>query len=218
MCSAAHGWMGLGRIVYAVSSAQLGEWLAEWGVPPAPVRPLPVQEVAPGVPVDGPAPELAEEMRALHLEIQRRRGYGVMRVLLALGGNAMTNAEGRARPEDQIAAAGVAMEAVAELLQHDVEVVITHGNGPQVGNLLVKNEIAAAVVPPVPLDWCGAQTQATLGFVLMDALESALAAAQDRAAYGGGRDPHPGRPLRPRVQAADQADRAVPAGGAGRAC
>ena len=39
--------------------------------------------------------------------------------------------------------------------------VITHGNGPQVGNLLVKNEIAASVVPPVPLDWCGAQTQAT---------------------------------------------------------
>src|SRR4051812_22798125 len=98
-----------------------------------------------------------------------------MRVLLALGGNAMTNADGRARPEDQIAAAGVAMAAVADLLQHDVEVVITHGNGPQVGNLLVKNELAAAVVPPVPLDWCGAQTQATLGFVLMDALDAALA-------------------------------------------
>ena len=97
-----------------------------------------------------------------------------MRVLLALGGNAMTNAEGRARPEDQIAAAQVAMEAVAELLAHDVEVVITHGNGPQVGNLLVKNELAAAVVPPVPLDWCGAQTQATLGFILMDALDASL--------------------------------------------
>jgi carbamate kinase len=68
------------------------------------------------------------------------------------------------------------MAAVAELLAHDVEVVITHGNGPQVGNLLVKNELAAAVVPPVPLDWCGAQTQATLGFVLMDAFEAALAA------------------------------------------
>jgi carbamate kinase len=95
--------------------------------------------------------------------------------MLALGGNAMTSADGRARPEDQIAAAEVAMDAVAELLAHDVEVVITHGNGPQVGNLLVKNELAAAVVPPVPLDWCGAQTQATLGFVLMDALDAALA-------------------------------------------
>src|SRR3954449_9270596 len=99
-----------------------------------------------------------------------------MRVLLALGGNAMTNADGRARPEDQIAAAVVAMDAVAGLLERDVEIVITHGNGPQVGNLLVKNELAAAVVPPVPLDWCGAQTQATLGFVLMDALEAAAAA------------------------------------------
>jgi carbamate kinase len=98
-----------------------------------------------------------------------------MRVLLALGGNAMTNADGRARPEDQIAAAEVAMESVAELLEHEAEVVLTHGNGPQVGNLLVKNELAAAVVPPVPLDWCGAQTQATLGFVLMNALEAALA-------------------------------------------
>ena len=98
-----------------------------------------------------------------------------MRVLLALGGNAMTNADGRARPEDQIAAAGVAMAAVAGLLEHDHEVVITHGNGPQVGNLLVKNELAAGVVPPVPLDWCGAQTQATLGFVLTNALDAALA-------------------------------------------
>ena len=97
-----------------------------------------------------------------------------MRVLLALGGNAMTGPDGRARPEDQIAAARVAMESVAELVGRDVEVVLTHGNGPQVGNLLVKNEIAAPVVPPVPLDWCGAQTQATLGFVLMNALDDAL--------------------------------------------
>ena len=99
-----------------------------------------------------------------------------MRVLLALGGNAMTSPDGRARPEDQIAAAAVAMAEVAELVAQDVEVVITHGNGPQVGNLLVKNELAAAVVPPVPLDWCGAQTQATLGFILMNALDARLAA------------------------------------------
>jgi carbamate kinase len=98
-----------------------------------------------------------------------------MKVLLALGGNAMTNPDGRARPEDQIAAAEVAMEAVAGLVAEGVDVVVTHGNGPQVGNLLVKNELAAAVVPPVPLDWCGAQTQATLGFVLMDALDASLA-------------------------------------------
>jgi carbamate kinase len=99
-----------------------------------------------------------------------------MRVLLALGGNAMTNAEGRARPEDQIAAATVAAQAVGDLIAEGFDVVITHGNGPQVGNLLVKNELAASVVPPVPLDWCGAQTQATLGFVLMNALDAELAA------------------------------------------
>lgn len=93
------------------------------------------------------------------------------RVLLALGGNAMTSADGKARPEDQIAAAGVAMAAVAELLAVGTEVVITHGNGPQVGNLLVKNELSANVVPPVPLDWCGAQTQGTLGMILMNALD-----------------------------------------------
>ncbi len=97
-----------------------------------------------------------------------------MRVLLALGGNAMTSADGRARVEDQQAAAAVAMRAVAELIGTGVDVVVTHGNGPQVGNLLVKNEIAATVVPPVPLDWCGAQTQATLGFTLMNALDSEL--------------------------------------------
>jgi hypothetical protein len=58
--------MRLGRIVYAVSSAQLSAWLAEWGVTPAPVRPLAIQDVAPGVPVEGPAPELADEMKGLH--------------------------------------------------------------------------------------------------------------------------------------------------------
>ena len=69
MCSAAHAWVGLGRIVYAVSTAQLVGWLAEWGVAPGPVRPLAVNEVAPGVPVDGPAPELVDEIRALHARL-----------------------------------------------------------------------------------------------------------------------------------------------------
>ncbi len=101
-----------------------------------------------------------------------------MRVLIALGGNAMTAADGRARVEDQQAAAVVAMRSVADLIEGGADVVLTHGNGPQVGNLLVKNELAAAVVPPVPLDWCGAQTQATLGFTLMNALENELAASR----------------------------------------
>ena len=97
-----------------------------------------------------------------------------MRVLVALGGNAMTNPDGRAREDDQIEAATAAMEAVAGLVAQQVEVAITHGNGPQVGNLLVKNELSAEVVPPVTLDWCGAQTQGTLGLILMNTLETAL--------------------------------------------
>jgi carbamate kinase len=97
-----------------------------------------------------------------------------MRVLVALGGNALSSPDGRARPEDQIAAAGRAAEGLADLVAAGHELVVTHGNGPQVGNLLVKNELAAAVVPPVPLDWCVAQTQATIGVILSNALERAL--------------------------------------------
>ncbi|WP_067135732.1 nucleoside deaminase [Microtetraspora malaysiensis] len=66
MCAAAHGWVGLGRIVYVASSAQLVSWLAELGVPAAPVRALPIREVAPGVVVEGPVPELEERVHDLH--------------------------------------------------------------------------------------------------------------------------------------------------------
>ncbi|MQA02200.1 MAG: carbamate kinase [Streptosporangiales bacterium] len=97
-----------------------------------------------------------------------------MRVLIALGGNAMTAPDGSARPDDQIAAVTGAMEHVADLVVAGHEVALTHGNGPQVGNILVKNELAADVVPPVPLDWCGAQTQGTIGFILLDALQRAF--------------------------------------------
>lgn len=97
-----------------------------------------------------------------------------VRVLIALGGNAMTSADGSARPQDQIAAISQAMEPVADLVAAGHEIVLTHGNGPQVGNLLVQNELAATVVPPMPLDWCGAQTQAQIGFVMLNALERTL--------------------------------------------
>ncbi|MBV9821253.1 MAG: carbamate kinase [Actinobacteria bacterium] len=98
-----------------------------------------------------------------------------MRVVIAVGGNAMTAADGSARPADQQAAIETAVEPVADLIAAGHQVVLTHGNGPQVGNLLVKNELAAAVVPPVPLDWCGAQTQATVGLLILNALDRALA-------------------------------------------
>ncbi|QNJ90757.1 nucleoside deaminase [Mycolicibacterium fluoranthenivorans] len=66
MCAAAHAWVGLGRIVYAASAAQLSRWCTEWGAPPSPVAPLPITTVAPGIVTDGPADELTGRMRALY--------------------------------------------------------------------------------------------------------------------------------------------------------
>ncbi len=68
MCAAAHGWVGLGRIVYAASSQQLVLWSRELGAPPAPVRSLTIREVVPGLEVDGPSEELALLVRELVLQ------------------------------------------------------------------------------------------------------------------------------------------------------
>lgn len=73
MCAAATGWVGIGRVVYAVSTEQYVGWLRGWGVGPAPVAALPVSAVAPGVQVDGPAEELADEVRELHRRLQAQR-------------------------------------------------------------------------------------------------------------------------------------------------
>ena len=69
MCAAAHGWVGLGRIVYASSSEQLSAWLAALGVPPGRVRPLSIAEVIRDTVVDGPEEELAEQVRLLHVKL-----------------------------------------------------------------------------------------------------------------------------------------------------
>lgn len=66
MCSASHGWVRLGRIVYAASGQQLAAWMSEWGAQASPVAALPVTVVVPDAVVDGPAPELEDEIRALH--------------------------------------------------------------------------------------------------------------------------------------------------------
>src|SRR5580704_7620077 len=66
MCAAAHGWVGLGRIVYATSSQQLGGWLAGLGVSPARVLPLAITLVVPDLAVAGPVPDLVEQVHDLH--------------------------------------------------------------------------------------------------------------------------------------------------------
>lgn len=65
MCAAAHGWVGLGRIVYVASSAQISAWRQELGAVPSPVRALPIRDVVPGIEVVGPIPELVDDVREL---------------------------------------------------------------------------------------------------------------------------------------------------------
>ena len=73
MCSAAHAWAGLGRIVYISSSKQLGEWMAEMGVEStSPINSLSIQEVAPNVPVEGPVAGLDEQVKALQRRAQQK--------------------------------------------------------------------------------------------------------------------------------------------------
>lgn len=72
MCAAAHAWVGLGRIVYVSSSAQLVSWLKEFNAPLAPVAALPIQEIAPNVKVEGPDTELSVQVYKLHKEYYQR--------------------------------------------------------------------------------------------------------------------------------------------------
>ncbi len=76
MCSAAHAWVGLRRIVYATSSEQLTQWRAALGAPASAVNPLPVNVIAPHVVVEGPAPELADRVHALHRRVAARHTSG----------------------------------------------------------------------------------------------------------------------------------------------
>ncbi|MFH9618367.1 nucleoside deaminase [Streptomyces pratensis] len=72
MCAAAHGWAGLGRIVYAHAGAQLAQWLTELDVAPPPVRPLGIQEIVPGIEVQGPIPAFADRLRSMHRTFHTR--------------------------------------------------------------------------------------------------------------------------------------------------
>jgi len=66
MCAAAHGWVGLGRIVYASSSEQLEQWLEAMGGAPPPGRPLPIQAIVPEAEGEGPEPAFADRIHGLH--------------------------------------------------------------------------------------------------------------------------------------------------------
>ena len=66
MCAAAHAWVGLGKIVFASSTAQLDRWMAEFQRAPTPIAPLRIKDVAPAIETEGPFPEFADVLRELH--------------------------------------------------------------------------------------------------------------------------------------------------------
>lgn len=92
------------------------------------------------------------------------------RVVIALGGNALLRRGEEDTPANLTKAARLAAERIADIAASGWEVVVTHGNGPQVGRILLQQEAAAALVHPMPLDVCGAQSQGQIGYVLQAAI------------------------------------------------
>lgn len=74
MCSAAHGWAGLGDIVYLSSASQLHEWMKETGAPSPPIRFYPIQDILPGISVKGPAKgPLLDKIKTLQIAYHKKR-------------------------------------------------------------------------------------------------------------------------------------------------
>ncbi len=96
------------------------------------------------------------------------------RIVIALGGNALKLPQQKGSFEEQFANVRAASHHILEFIQHGFEVVITHGNGPQVGNLLVQQEAGSSQVPAQPLEICSAMTQGQLGYMLQQALMNEL--------------------------------------------
>jgi carbamate kinase len=88
------------------------------------------------------------------------------RVVVALGGNALLRRGADDTFEEMYAAARTAAERIADIAAAGWEVVVTHGNGPQVGRILLQQEAARDAVHPMPLDVCGAQSQGQIGYLL----------------------------------------------------
>ena len=94
--------------------------------------------------------------------------------VIALGGNSIIRAKQKGSAEEQYENLQRTVEQLLDLLSGDNRIVITHGNGPQVGNLLLTSETAKDVVPPLPLDICGAQTEGFMGYMIQNTLANCL--------------------------------------------
>jgi carbamate kinase len=94
--------------------------------------------------------------------------------VIALGGNSILRAKEKGTAEEQYENLDRTAEQLLDLLSSKNRIVITHGNGPQVGNLLLADEAAKDVVPPMPLDVLGAQTEGFMGYMIQNTLANYL--------------------------------------------
>lgn len=98
------------------------------------------------------------------------------KLVVAIGGNAIQPpGDGGSADAQRHRIEGTAAK-LADLVQAGHDLVVTHGNGPQVGNILLQNEEARNLVPAMPLDVCGAESQAQIGYLLAQALRNEFAA------------------------------------------
>jgi carbamate kinase len=95
-------------------------------------------------------------------------------LLITLGGNAILPARGTGTFDEQCAITRLTMQPIAELIRDGVQVVLSHGNGPIVGNILIRNEAARDQIPPMPLDVCGADSQGGIGYMMQQSLQNEL--------------------------------------------
>ena len=96
------------------------------------------------------------------------------KIVIALGGNAIKQKDQRGTAKEQFENIRVSCRQIISILQQGYRVVITHGNGPQVGNLLIQQEEGKKRVPDQPLDICGAMTQGQIGYMLQQTLKNIL--------------------------------------------
>ena len=96
------------------------------------------------------------------------------RIVVALGGNALQTKDTPPTAEAQLEVVRRTCETIADLSCGGYEMALVHGNGPQVGRILLAGETARKVVPPMPFDVCGAMSQGYIGYHLQQALRHAL--------------------------------------------
>ncbi len=94
--------------------------------------------------------------------------------MVALGGNAISQPGQRGTAEEQRANVQTTTRQIATMIRSGMRVIVTHGNGPQVGNLLIQQEEASRLVPPMPLDICGSQSQGQIGYMIQQSLLAQL--------------------------------------------